>query len=46
MNEWIMIVNPYSATKATSQTWEDSKKALLDGGLTVDHVCTEHKAMQ
>lgn len=43
MNEWIMIVNPYSATKATSQTWEDSKKALLDGGLTVDHVCTEHK---
>lgn len=43
MNEWIMIVNPFSATKATSQTWEDSKKALLDGGLTVDHVCTEHK---
>lgn len=43
MEKWIMIVNPNSATKATSQTWEDSKKALVDAGLEVDHLCTEHK---
>ena len=44
MDNWMMIVNPCSATKATAQTWEDSKKVLTDGGLKVDHVCTGHKA--
>ena len=44
MDNWMMIVNPCSATKATAQTWEDSKKLLTDGGLEVDCLCTEHKA--
>lgn len=44
MDNWIMIVNPYSATKATAQTWKDSKKVLTDAGLEVEHACTEHKA--
>lgn len=43
MKDWILIVNPNSASKATARTWEAAKQRLIDGGLEVDHVCTEGK---
>lgn len=42
MEKWLMIVNPASASASTAETWVESKRILLAGGLDVEHVLTQH----
>ena len=42
MENWLLIVNPSSASATTGSSWKDSEKILLDGGLKVDVAPTEY----
>ena len=42
MDKWIMIVNPASATAATADSWESSRKMLTEAGLAVEPIVTGH----
>ena len=41
MNNWLMIVNPSSAS-STNDKWKDCEKVLSDGGIPVDKAFTQH----
>lgn len=43
MTKWLMIVNPSSASSTTAETWVESKRVLMTGGLDVDDVQTRYK---
>ncbi|MBO4475300.1 MAG: hypothetical protein J5737_01065 [Bacteroidales bacterium] len=43
MKKWLMIVNPSSASSATAETWVESKRVLMAGGLDVDDVLTKYR---
>ena len=42
MENWLLIVNPSSASATTGTSWKDSEKILLEGGLKVDVAPTEY----
>ena len=41
MNNWLMIVNPSSAS-STNDRWKACEKVLSDGGIPVDKAFTQH----
>lgn len=43
MNNWLMIVNPSSAS-ATNDKWKECEKVLAESGLAVDKAFTQHAA--